>query len=177
MGRKHKHTWHRMTRMTRPDCAVMCNLINTHTHTRRDDPRPNQCNRTLSCIQVHRMFRLWFGVPASINVSVHYIVGFLPDMILLTLCYYHRGTRLNAMSFCLRSICFHLIFFLTILLPFWEGCSEGLQVDAFRLSHHILLSARMYEYLLQPCDYCSSLNTAHRVRQYSVPTCVLKSCP
>ena len=25
--------WHRMTRMTRPDCAVMRNLINTHTHT------------------------------------------------------------------------------------------------------------------------------------------------
>ena len=23
-----------MTRMTGPDCAVMCNLINTHTHTR-----------------------------------------------------------------------------------------------------------------------------------------------
>ena len=23
----------RMTRMTEPDCAVMCNLINTHTHT------------------------------------------------------------------------------------------------------------------------------------------------
>ena len=22
-----------MTRMTRPDCAVMCNLINIHTHT------------------------------------------------------------------------------------------------------------------------------------------------
>ena len=22
-----------MTRMTRPDCAVMCNLINTHAHT------------------------------------------------------------------------------------------------------------------------------------------------
>ena len=32
----HTHTqceWHRMTRITRPDCAVMCNLINTHTHT------------------------------------------------------------------------------------------------------------------------------------------------
>ena len=33
----HTHThqceWHRMTRMTGPDCAVMCNLINTHTHT------------------------------------------------------------------------------------------------------------------------------------------------
>ena len=33
----HTHTdqceWHRMTRMTAPDCVVMCNLINTHTHT------------------------------------------------------------------------------------------------------------------------------------------------
>ena len=28
--------WHRMTRMTRPDCAVMCNLINTYTHTQRE---------------------------------------------------------------------------------------------------------------------------------------------
>ena len=26
-----------MTRMTGPDCVVMCNLINTHTHTHRDD--------------------------------------------------------------------------------------------------------------------------------------------
>ena len=25
--------WHRMTSMTRPDYAVMYNLINTHTHT------------------------------------------------------------------------------------------------------------------------------------------------
>ena len=25
--------WHRMTRMTGPDCAVMCNLINTQAHT------------------------------------------------------------------------------------------------------------------------------------------------
>ena len=25
--------WHRMTRMTGPDYAVMCNLKNTHTHT------------------------------------------------------------------------------------------------------------------------------------------------
>ena len=28
--------WHRMTRMTGPDCVVMCNLINTHTHTGPD---------------------------------------------------------------------------------------------------------------------------------------------
>ena len=25
--------WHRMPRMTAPDCAVMCNFINTHAHT------------------------------------------------------------------------------------------------------------------------------------------------
>ena len=25
--------WHRMTRMTGLGCAVMCNLINAHTHT------------------------------------------------------------------------------------------------------------------------------------------------
>ena len=24
--------WHRMTRMTGPDCVVMCNLINIHKH-------------------------------------------------------------------------------------------------------------------------------------------------
>ena len=29
--------WHRMTRITRPDCAVMCNLINTHTHTQHKE--------------------------------------------------------------------------------------------------------------------------------------------
>ena len=28
-----------MTRMTGPDCAVMCNLINTHTHTHTHDHR------------------------------------------------------------------------------------------------------------------------------------------
>ena len=33
----------------------------------------------------------------AINVvSVQYNGGFLPDILLLTQCYYHRGTRLNA---------------------------------------------------------------------------------
>ena len=41
--------WHRMTWMTRPDCAVMCNLINrhtnthTHTHTSMIPPWGDQC--------------------------------------------------------------------------------------------------------------------------------------
>ena len=34
----------------------------------------------------------------AINVSVQYDGGFLPDIILLTQCYYHRGTRLNTMK-------------------------------------------------------------------------------
>ena len=34
-----------------------------------------------------------------INLSVQYNGGLLPDlMLLLTECYYHRGTRLNAMK-------------------------------------------------------------------------------
>ena len=46
----------------------------------------------------------------AINVSVQYDGGFLPDIILLTQCYYHRGTRLNAMKrFCIFSYSSHLI--------------------------------------------------------------------
>ena len=34
----------------------------------------------------------------AINLSVQYNNGFLPDVILLTQCYYHGGIRLNAMK-------------------------------------------------------------------------------
>ena len=34
----------------------------------------------------------------AFNVSVEHNGGFLPGIILLTPCYYHRGTRLNAME-------------------------------------------------------------------------------
>ena len=34
----------------------------------------------------------------AINVSVQYNDGLLPDIILLTKCCYHRGTRLNAVK-------------------------------------------------------------------------------
>ena len=41
----------------------------------------------------------------AINVNVQDNDGFLPDIILLTQCHYHRGTRLNAMKrFCLCSL-------------------------------------------------------------------------
>ena len=39
------------------------------------------------------------------NASIQYNGGLLPDSILLTQCYYHRGTRLNAMKrFCICSL-------------------------------------------------------------------------
>ena len=44
----------------------------------------------------------------AINVSVQYNGGLLPDIILLTQCYYHRGTRSNAMKrFCIICMFVH----------------------------------------------------------------------
>ena len=41
----------------------------------------------------------------AINVSVQHNDGFLPNIILLTQCYYHWGTRLNTMKrFCLCNL-------------------------------------------------------------------------
>ena len=58
----------------------------------------------------------------AINVSVQYNDGFLPGIVLLNQCYYHRGTRLNAM----KRFCIYILTF----SPLSGGCSEGL--DAFR---------------------------------------------
>ena len=39
----------------------------------------------------------------AVNVSVQYNGGLLPEIILLTQCYYHRGTLLTAMKrFCIQ---------------------------------------------------------------------------
>ena len=55
----------------------------------------------------------------AIIISVQYNDGFLPHIILFTQCYYHRGTRLNAMRrFRLWSLCSHLDV-LTFLPPDW----------------------------------------------------------
>ena len=74
------------------------------------------CNSILllSCLMVYYivsvLFLLFFWCPCmAINVSVQYNGGLLPDVILLTQCYYHRGTRLNAMKrFCIYSLWCHL---------------------------------------------------------------------
>ena len=45
----------------------------------------------------------------AINISVQYNGGFLPDIVVLTLCDYHRGTRLNAIKrFCRCNLCSYL---------------------------------------------------------------------
>ena len=65
----------------------------------------------------------------AIHLSVQYNGGILPDIILLTQCYYHRGTRLNVMKrFGLCSIWPHLN--ILTFSPLTGGCSEYL--DAFR---------------------------------------------
>ena len=65
----------------------------------------------LSCLMVYYivsvLFLLFFWCPCmAINVvSVQYNGGLLPDIILLTQCYYHRGSRLNAIKrFCICSL-------------------------------------------------------------------------
>ena len=63
------------------------------------------CDGVLHCFWcvVNVMF---FWCPClAINVSVQYNGGFLPDIVLSTQCYFHRGTRLNAMKrFCICSL-------------------------------------------------------------------------
>ena len=61
------------------------------------------------------------------NANVQYNGGLLPDIILLTQCYFHRGTRLNAM----KRLCIYLQPLIPpkrfdIFSPLTGGCSEGL---------------------------------------------------
>ena len=61
----------------------------------------------------------------AINVNVQYNGVFLPDIILLTQCYLHRGTCLNAMKrFYLQPLILPKRF--DIFSPITGGWSEGL---------------------------------------------------
>ena len=62
------------------------------------------CDGVLHCLCF--VFIGFPGVPAwRFMLSVQYNGGLLPDIILLTQCYFHRGTRLNAMKrFCICSL-------------------------------------------------------------------------
>ena len=73
----------------------------------------------------------FFFVWCPCMVSAQHNDGFLPVITLLTQCYYHLGTRLNAMKrFCLCSLWSHLN--VLTFSPPTGRCSEGL--DAFRFS-------------------------------------------
>ena len=62
----------------------------------------------------------------AINVNVQYNGGFLPDIILWTQCYLHRGTCLNAMErFCICSLLIPPKRF-DIFSPITGECSESL---------------------------------------------------
>ena len=62
----------------------------------------------------------------AINVRVQYNGGLLPDIILLTQCYHHRGTRLNAMEEVLYLQPLIPPKRFDIFSPLTGGCSEGL---------------------------------------------------
>ena len=84
---------------------------------------------------------MFFWCPCmTINVSVQYNSGLIPDIILLTQCYFHRGTRLNVMKrFC---ICSQPLIPPTkrfdIFSPLTGGCLEGLGAFCFFFKQQLL---------------------------------------
>ena len=73
------------------------------------------------------------GMAINLVVSVQHNGGFLPGIIMLTQCYHHRGTRLNAM----KRFCIYLQPTMIppkrfdIFPPDCGGCSEGLDASRF----------------------------------------------
>ena len=74
----------------------------------------------------------------AINVCVQYDGGFLPDIILLTQCYFHRETRLNAIQEVLYLQPLIQPKRFDIFSPLTGGCSEGLGIDATHASGKVL---------------------------------------
>ena len=87
---------------------------------------------------VSGLLLMFFWCPCmAINVNVHYNGGFLPDIILWTQCYLHRGTCLNAKKrFCIFSLLIPPKRF-DIFSPITGGCSEGLGVVWFFFKYFV----------------------------------------
>ena len=86
----------------------------------------------------------------AINVSVQYNGGLLPGIILLPQCYYHRGTRLNAMKrFRICSLRSHLN--VLTFSPLTGGCSEGLL--PIHSGHQVRWTVCMYVCMYVVCMY------------------------
>ena len=91
------------------------------------------------------LFLLSFWCPCmAINVSIQYNGGLLPDIILLTQCYLHRGTHINAMKkFCICSLFKSLSRIVTctrelisIYMCYSQG--DGINTSLSRLSYLVL---------------------------------------
>ena len=68
----------------------------------------------------------------AINVSVQINGGFLSDIILLTQCYYYRGTRVNAMKrFCINLQSMIPPKHFDIFLPDWGVLRRSRRIQIF----------------------------------------------
>ena len=75
------------------------------------------------------LFLMFFWCPfMAINVNVQYNGGLLPDIILWTQCYLHRGTCLNDMKRFVFATPLIPPKRFDIFPPITGGCSEGLGV-------------------------------------------------
>ena len=73
-------------------------------------------NYVLQCL----LFWYVWWLCMAINISVQYNDGLLPDIILLTQCYYHRGNCLNIMQWlCLYSLLCNSILLLPCLMMYY----------------------------------------------------------
>ena len=88
------------------------------------------CDGLLLQYFVSGLLLMFFWCPCmAINVNVQYNGGLLPDIILLTHCYLHRGTCLNAMKrFYICSLSLIPPKRFDIFPPITGECSEGLGV-------------------------------------------------
>ena len=111
----------------------------------------------------------------AINVSVQYDGGFLPDIILLTQCYYHRGTRLNAMKrFCIFSYCSHLN--VLTFFPLTGGCSEGLGAFRFFFKYGVNEHKERYYIIIRLVKSGTFIYVLQQVRLDFLPCDRFGSC-
>ena len=110
---------------------------------------------------VSGLLLMFFWCPCmAINVNVQYNGGFLPDIILWTQCYLHRGTCLNAMKrFCICSLLIPRKRF-DIFPPITGGCSESLGVVWFFFKYIYYCTVVSYLHLSYILILCSKENGA-----------------
>ena len=80
--------------------TIVPQYISAETHPVLDPMKKIELYPGSSCI-----LSLFAWCPCmAIDVSVQYDPKFLPEIVLLTICYHHRRTRLNAMRLCPYSL-------------------------------------------------------------------------